>query len=292
MSIIRVEELHYAYPPPIPGMGEVPALRGVNLTVERGEFLALMGPTGAGKTTLCLALNGLVPQATGGIIRGRVEVLGKNPRTVPVAELAAEVGIVFQDAESQLFTSTVEAEVAFGPENLALPPAEIADRVSWALDVVGMAPYRDRAPWQLSGGQKQRVAIAAALAMLPEVLLLDEPTAGLDPLGQAEVLSVIEALCRRRQMTILWVSQDAEHVAEFADRVAVMAEGRILAEGAPQDLFWRDEILRAAGLAAPQVTQVAAALNRHWGTAYRFTRLGEAESELRRNLLAVQGRHP
>ncbi len=290
MSIIRVEELHYAYPPPIPGWGEVPVLRGVNLTVERGEFLALMGPTGVGKTTLCLALNGLVPQATGGVIRGRVEVLGKDPRTVPVAELAAEVGFVFQDAESQLFTSTVEAEVAFGPENLALPPGEIAERVAWALDVVGMTPYRDRAPWQLSGGQKQRVAIAAALAMLPEVLILDEPTAGLDPIGQAEVLSVIENLCRRRQMTIVWVSQDAEHVAEFADRVAIMAEGRILCDGAPGTVFMQKGALEQAGLAAPQVTQVAEALNRRWGTAYRFTRLNEAESALRRDLLAAQGR--
>lgn len=291
MSVVRVEDLYYAYPSPIPGVGEVPVLRGVNLTIARGEFLALMGPTGAGKTTFCLALNGLVPQATGGAIRGRVEVLGKDPRAVPVSELAAEVGIVFQDAESQLFTTTVEAEVAFGPENLALPPAEIAERVSWALDVVGMAPYRDRAPWQLSGGQKQRVAIAATLAMLPEVLILDEPTAGLDPLGQAEVLGVIESLCRRRQMTILWVSHDAEHVAEFADRVAVMVEGRILSEGAPKDLFWREEALRSAGLAAPQVTQVAAALNRRLGTAYRFTRLGEAEIALQRDLLAARGGH-
>lgn len=292
MSVIRVEELYYAYPPPLEGLKEVPVLRGVNLSVERGEFLALMGPTGVGKTTLCLALNGLVPQATGGVIRGRVEVLGKNPRAVPVAELAAQVGIVFQDAESQLFTATVEAEVAFGPENLALPPAEIAERVSWALDVVGMASYRDRAPWQLSGGQKQRVAIAAALAMLPEVLILDEPTAGLDPVGQAEVLGVIESLCRERRMTIVWVSQDAEHVAEFADRVAIMAEGRILCAGKPEEVFTRKKILERAGLAAPQVTQIAEALNQRWGYAYHFVRLGEAEAALRRELLTLCGRRP
>lgn len=286
MSIIRIEGLHYSYPPPLPGIEPVEVLRGIDLLVERGEFLSLMGPTGVGKSTLCLTLNGLAPQATGGIIRGRVEVLGRNPRAVPVAELAAQVGIVYQDPESQLFTSTVEAEVAFGPENLAIASAEIAERVAWALDVVGMAAYRDRAPWQLSGGQKQRVAIAATLAMLPEVLILDEPTSGLDPLGQAEVFGVIEGLCRQRHMTIVMVSQDAERVAQFSDRVAIMLAGRIASEGPPQRVFEQTDLLMRAGLAAPQVCQVALTLNHRYDCNHHFVRLSEAEAALRRDLEA------
>jgi energy-coupling factor transporter ATP-binding protein EcfA2 len=290
LSIIRIEGLRYSYPPPLPGIEPVEVLRGIDLLVERGEFLSIMGPTGVGKSTLCLALNGLVPQATGGSIRGRVEVLGRNTRAVPVAQLAAQVGIVYQDPESQLFTTTVETEVAFGPENLAVPPSEIAERVAWALNVVGMAAYRDRAPWQLSGGQKQRVAIAATLAMLPEVLILDEPTSGLDPVGQAEVFSVIESLCRQRSMTIVMVSQDAERVAEFSDRVAIMAAGRIIGEGPPERIFEQADVLTHAGLAAPQVSQVAATLNRRYGCEHHFVRLPEAEAALRRELAALQPR--
>ncbi len=281
MPIIRVEQLHYAYPPVLPGQEPVEVLRGVDLSIERGEFVALMGPTGAGKSTLCLALNGLVPQATGGVIRGRVEVLGRSTRTTPVAILASQVGLVMQDPESQLFSATVETEVAFGPENLGLPPQQIAERVAWALNLVGMADYRQRTPTQLSGGQKQRVAIAASLAMLPEVLLLDEPTSGLDPVGQAEVLAVIDQLRRDRRMTILLVSQDAERVAEFADRVAILDEGRIVVEGAPEAVFSQRALLEAAGLAAPQVSQVAEELNRRHGAAHHWTRLDEAETGLR-----------
>ena len=199
MCAVEIDDLHYAYPPLWAGGASAEVLRGVSLTIERGEFLALMGPTGVGKSTLLMALNGIVPQSTGGVIRGRVTVLGAEARRTPVAELARRVGIVYQDAESQLFSTTVEDEVAFGPENLGIDPLEIAERVAWALDVVDMAAHRGRAPSQLSGGQKQRVAIAAALAMLPEVLILDEPTTALDPLGQREVLAVVGKLCRERR---------------------------------------------------------------------------------------------
>lgn len=276
MSVISVENLHYAYPPLLPDEEPIAVLRGIDLTVERGEFLSLMGPTGGGKTTLCMALNGLVPQSTGGVIRGRVEVLGYDTRRTPVAELAAHVGIVYQDPESQLFCTKVEDEVAFGPENLALDPREIAERVAWALDVVSMSAYRDRSPTQLSGGQKQRVAIAASLAMLPEVLILDEPTASLDPVGQAEVFGVIERLCRERRMTIVMVSHDAEHVAQFSDRVAVLWEGRIARLDTPRRIFEDAELLAQTGLCAPQVAEAALALNRRYGTRYHFIRLDEA----------------
>ena len=291
MAAIVIENLHYAYPP-LAGLPEPPpVLCGIDLTVAAGEFLSIMGPTGAGKTTLCMALNGLVPQSTGGVIRGRVRVLGQDPRAVPVPQLAARVGMVYQDPESQLFAATVEAEVAFGPENLGLPRGEIRERVEWALSAVGMAAYGARPPAHLSGGQKQRVAIAASLAMLPEVLILDEPTAALDPVGQHEVFGVIEGLCRERRMTIVMVSGDAERVAEFSDRVAVLWEGRIARADEPAAVFHDADLVAASGIAVPQVSAVAVALNRAHGSArgYRFVRLDEAAETLRRNLGAGGG---
>lgn len=284
MAVVEVEQLHYAYPPLLPGAKPSEVLRGVDLLAEQGEFLSLMGPTGAGKTTLCLSMNGIVPQSTGGVIRGRVNVLGYDTRSTPVAELAAHVGIVYQDPESQLFCTTLEDEVAFGPENLGLDPQEIAERVTWALDVVGMSSYRMRSSMQLSGGQKQRVAIAASLAMLPEVLILDEPTAGLDPLGQLEVFSVIERLCRERRMTIIMVSQDAERIAQFSDRVAILWQGIIAAHDVPLRVFEDTKLLQQAGLAPPQVSELANVLNSSLGTRYHFILLDEAERELQSEL--------
>ena len=292
MAAIVIENLHYRYPP-LAGLPEPPAvLRGVDLAVDAGEFLTIMGPTGAGKTTLCMALNGLVPQSTGGVISGRVRVLGQDPRAVSVPQLAARVGMVYQDPESQLFAATVEAEVAFGPENLGLPRDEIRERVDWALSAVGMAGHRDRPPTHLSGGQQQRVAIAASLAMLPEVLILDEPTAALDPVGQHEVFGVIESLCRERRMTIVMVSGDAERAAEFSDRVAVLWEGRIARVEEPAAIFFDADLVAASGIAVPQVSAVAAALDpagrTHEG-GYRFVCLDEAAATLRRDLGAGEG---
>ena len=153
MAIIAVEDLHYSYPP-LTAEGEpVSVLRGVDLCLDEGAFLALMGPTGVGKSTLCLALNGIVPQSTGGVIHGRVHVAGYDTRRIPIAEMAPRIGLVSQDPESQLFCTTVESEVAFGPENLALPREEIAERVAWALEVVGMSAYASRSPLQLSAGR-------------------------------------------------------------------------------------------------------------------------------------------
>jgi len=284
LAVIEIGGLHYAYPPLSPGGRPVQVLRGVDLAVERGEFLAIMGATGAGKSTLCMAMNGLVPHSTGGVFRGQVTVLGHDTRLTQVAELATQVGMVFQDPESQLFCASVEADVAFGPESLGLDPKEIAERVDWALDLVDMVACRERSPTQLSGGQKQRVAIAAALAMMPQVLILDEPTCGLDPVGKSEVFAAIERLRRQRSMTIVMVSQDAERIAEFSDRIALMGEGRIVRLDQPSTIFGDPDLLQQAGIAAPQVSQVAASLNRRYGTAYDFTLLDQAERELARDL--------
>lgn len=252
---VRIEALHYTYPQASPAV-PVPALRGIDLHVESGEFLAVMGPTGAGKTTLCLALNGLVPQSTGGSFRGNVWVAGCNTKAHPVAELATQVGLVFQDSESQLFNMSVEDEVAFGPEGLGLPVEEIEGRAEWALGVLGLTELRDRSPAHLSGGQQRRVAIAAVLAMRPGILVLDEPTAGLDPLARLAMLSVIGQL-RNQGTTVVMVTQDADAVTGLADRVLVLDAGQIVLEGPPQEVFGKVEQLHALGVDVPQVAELS-----------------------------------
>ena len=284
MAVVEIEQLHYAYPPLLPDGDPIPVLRGIDLTIERGEFLAIMGPTGVGKSTLCMAMNGIVPRSTGGVISGSVRVLGHDTRRVPVAELAVHVGIVYQDPESQLFSSTVEDEVAFGPQNLGVDPREIAERVAWALQVVDMAAHRSRMPAQLSGGQKQRVAIAASLAMFPDVLILDEPTAGLDPAGQLEVFAAVERLGRERNMTIIMVSQDAERIGQFAHRLAVLWQGRIVRQDTPLHVFEDTDLLREVGIASPQVTEVAIALNAQLGARFHFIDLNDAVHALGQDL--------
>ena len=283
MPEIVIHDLRFSYPPLQPDSEPVPVLSGLNLEVERGEFLSIMGPTGAGKTTLCLALNGLVPHSTGGRFGGDVIVAGLNTREHPVVFLASRVGVVFQDAESQLFNMTVEDEVAFGPESLGLPRLEIGERVDWALAAVGMAAHRERSPFRLSGGQKQRVAIAAMLAMLPRILVLDEPTAGLDPVGKAEVFGVIRELQRRRQMTIVLVEQESEKIAEFSDRVVVMRGGRVALVDVPSVVFSQVDLMHEIGLAVPQMSELAACFNTHSGTHYVFVSFEDAYDELAQN---------
>ena len=288
-AVISVRGLGFAYPELEPDVEAPWVLDCVDLDIERGEFLSIMGPTGAGKSTLCLALVGIVPQSTGGLIRGEVRVDGLDTKTEAVASLAGRVGVVFQDPETQLFNMNVEAEIAFGLENKGVAPEEIVERVDWAARMVGIEGLLERSPFELSGGQKQRVAIAAVLAMTPEVLVLDEPTASLDPRGKQEVFAVVRDLRRQRGMTIVMVEQDAECIAEFSDRVAVLAEGRVQRLGSPPEVFARADELERLGLRVPQVTEVAERLNLRHGTAHRFTRLDEAALALGRDLAASRG---
>ena len=280
MSDIVIEGLHYSYPPLAPDGEPVVALCGIDLRVEPGEFLALMGRIGAGKTTLCLALSGLVPHATGGVIRGNVTVLGRNTKPQTVADLAAHVGLVFQNPEEQLFHMRVEDEVAFGPENLGLPREEIAQRITWALRAVGLEEFRQRSPLHLSGGEKQRLAIAAVLAMRPRILVLDEPTASLDPQGAADVFATLRELRQTMPLTIVMATQSSEWVAEQADRLAVLDSGSIALIGPPDELLSQVERLHGLGVEVPQVAEAAAQLNARLGTAFRFTRLDDAERVL------------
>lgn len=280
MAALEISKLKYSYPPLVEGGPPVSVFSGLDLKIESGEFVAIMGPTGVGKTTLCLALNGIVPHSSGGIFGGNVWVEGLNTREADVATLASIVGIVFQDPESQFFNMAVEDEVAFGPESLGVDPMEIAERVDWALGIVDMRQYVRRSPFHLSGGQKQRVAIASILAMLPKVLVLDEPTSGLDPLGKAEVFRVVHELRRQEGMTIVLVEQEAEKIAEFSDRVVVLAGGAVAMDGTPQEVFAQAELMSQIGLAIPQVSELAGLHNRQWGTKYSFVTLDEAYETL------------
>jgi len=277
--IIGIENLYYAYPPLETGVEALPVLKGVSLSLAQGECLGLLGPTGTGKSTLCLTLNGIIPHLTGGTFRGEVWVAGRNTKESDPGELSQVVGLVFQDPESQLFNMTVEDELAFGPESLALSPRQIEVRVGEALETMGIADLRHRSPLELSGGQKQRVALAAMLAMRPAVLVLDEPTASLDPAGKESVLEAISHLRREAGMTILWVTQDMDQVALIADRVAVLAQGRILLEGEPGEIYGQISELRGLGLAPPQMRELAARFDPQ-GQRYAWLTVEEAEAGL------------
>lgn len=278
---IRVENLHYRYPAFDPSKKDPAddrwALAGVDLTIADGEFLGISGTTGCGKTTLCLALNGLVPQQTSGTIRGDVWIDDWNTKRVSVPELATRVGLVFQDPEANFLGLTVEDEIAFGCENLGVDPVEINERVDWALDLVGMRGFRERSVAMLSGGQKQRIGIAAVVAMMPQVLVLDEPTAELDPAGKQEVTEVIAGLrSRNRSMTIIMVENEPETVVRFADRIAVMDAGEVVALGEPHDVYAGTEGLLGRGVSVPQVSEIAIRL----GYARPFLSVEEAAVNL------------
>ena len=282
--VVEVRDLWYSYPP-LAGQRPEWVLQGVSFRLEQGRFVCLMGPSGSGKSTLALALNGSVPQSTGGQIRGEVRIEGLDSKRHPVAELAKRVGIVFQDPETQFLQTSVEAEVAFGPENLGLARGEIRTRVDWALGSVGLSGFHARSPGHLSGGEKQRVAIASILAMRPLILVLDEPTASLDPAGKLEIFEIIRGL--RQEHTVFMITQDSEAVAEFADRVLVLDHGQIVMEGEPDAVFEEVERLAALGLHAPEIREFAHCLNRHLGTpAFHFKRLDEAVEALLHSSIA------
>jgi len=276
MYQIDIEDLRYSYPT---SKGDV--LKGINLKVKEGEFLSIMGPTGAGKSTLCLTLNGIIPHSLNGNLRGRVKVAGMDINDHSIPELTQKVGMVFQEPESQLFCMTVGEEVAFGPENLGVDPKEIRERVDWALGVVRMKEYQDSSPFKLSCGQKQRVAIAAALSMLPEILVLDEPTSELDPIGKTEVFSVVDDLKKEQNMTIVMVEHESEEIARVSDRVVVLEKGKIALEGSPRDVLSRVDMLKKVKLSPPQVCEVADILNKKIDTFFSFLTLKEAEKSIK-----------
>ncbi|MCC9078832.1 energy-coupling factor transporter ATPase [Litorilinea aerophila] len=254
--IIRVENVHFTYQPE--GGQPIHALRGINLTVEPGEYLAIVGHNGSGKSTLAKHLNALLLPT-----QGDVWVRDWNTRDRRhTLEIRATVGMVFQTPDNQIVATIVEEDVAFGPENLGVPHDELVQRVDWSLEQVRMIPYRHRAPHLLSGGQKQRVCIAGVLAMKPEVLVLDESTAMLDPRGRAEVLETVRRLNREAGVTVIAITHFM-HEALDADRVIVMADGQIALEGPPRAVFSQVERLRELQLDVPPLTALARTLHRH-----------------------------
>lgn len=216
-----------------------------------------MGENGAGKSTLCQMTNGIIPNSIGGKLAGKVLVHGLDTQEAGISVLATKVGIVLEDPETQLFASSVLSEVAFGPENLSISPAEIQERVAWALETVRLKGYEDRLPTSLSGGQKQRLAIAANIAMRPDILVLDEATSQLDPVGVEEVLSVARELNQKYGMTVIMATDASEMIARHMDRVVVLNEGRLVADGTPREIFSNLNLFKKIMIRSPQVSQLA-----------------------------------
>lgn len=247
---IRTEGLTYAYEDDATGEAR-PVLHGIDLCIERGEYIAVIGHNGSGKSTLAKLLN-LVLEPTGGAIYvdGK-DVTSPEMTDEDVFALRQKIGMVFQNPDNQLVATVVEEDVAFGPENLGVPSAEIRRRVDDALAMVGMSEYAKHEPHRLSGGQKQRVAIAGIIAMMPECMIFDESTAMLDPLGRREVLETMEMLHKEKGITIITITHHMDEAAR-ADRIIVLDDGRILKDGAPRDIFADPDSLIAAGLDVPQ----------------------------------------
>jgi energy-coupling factor transport system ATP-binding protein len=254
---IKIENLTHIYMEGTPF--QKAALNGVSLEIAEGEFVALIGHTGSGKSTLIQHINGLLKPKSGSIIiDGQNITEGK----VKLSSIRKKVGLVFQYPEYQLFEENIEKEISFGPSNLGLSGEEIHARVKRAMKIVDLdyETYKDQSPFEISGGQKRRVAIASVVAMEPKVLILDEPTAGLDPKGRDEILGKIKKLHEEYNMTIILVSHSMEDVAKVADRVIVMSHGKCILDGKPQSVFKEVELLEGVGLAAPQITYLAKAL--------------------------------
>ena len=248
-KLIEVSELVYTYR--VGSANEVRALKKIDLDVYKGEFLTITGQNGSGKSTLARHFNGLlIPKSGKVLVGGLSTALNQHIPTI-----RKTVGMVFQNPDNQLIATIVEEDVAFGPENLGLPPEEIRARVAQSLSQVGMEDYRLHAPHLLSGGQKQRVAIAGILAMGPQYLVLDEPTAMLDPQGRKEVMNTVLRLNRESAITVVWITHHMEEAVN-AHRIVVMDQGKVALEGSPSEVFRRAEFLESLALAVPTITRL------------------------------------
>ena len=254
--ILQIENLTHTYSEGTPFQRS--AVEGLSMTVGAGEFLGIIGHTGSGKSTLIQHLNGLLQPTS-----GRILLAGKDIWAEPkkIREVRCAVGLVFQYPEYQLFEETVYKDIAFGPKNMGLDEAEIDRRVRDAAAFVGLREeLLEKSPFELSGGQKRRVAIAGVIAMEPKVLVLDEPTAGLDPQGRDTILAQIQAYHRAKGAAVVLVSHSMEEIARNVDRIVVLSGGKVYMEGTPEKVFARAHELEQVGLDVPQVTKIAAAL--------------------------------
>ena len=252
-TIIKTEDLRFSYAV-TEGLAPI-VLDGVDLEIEAGSFVAVLGHNGSGKSTLAKHMNAILLPTGGKVWVGGMDTADE----ARLLGIRRTVGMVFQNPDNQIVANVVEEDVAFAPENLGVPPAEIRQRVDAALKAVGMYEYREHAPHLLSGGQKQRVAIAGVIAMAPRCIVLDEPTAMLDPVGRREVLHTIQALNRTSGVTVVLITHHMDEAA-LADRLVVMADGHVVADGAPKTVFSRVEELRAGGLTVPETVELCYAL--------------------------------
>jgi len=254
LSIIT-KNLSYCY-----SNSEKEVIRNINLEVRRGEFILLVGRSGCGKTTLARCLNGLIPHVYGGVVKGQVLVNGLNVADTPVYEMAKQVGMVFQNPDTQLCTLTVEEEVAFGSENLGIAREEIRRRVEWVLSSLEMEKLRHRATFSLSEGEKQRVALASALSMLPSVLILDEPAANLDPSASILLVDILQKIREQYNTTIMLIEHRVERFAEAADRIIVMASGEIVEDGSREIITQKSDLLENLSVQPPEIVEIGKAL--------------------------------
>ena len=277
---IALEHVNYVYSP---GTAyEKHALKDVSLEITQGQFVGIIGHTGSGKSTLIQHLNGLIKATSGKILYDGQNIYDEG---YDMKKLRSQVGLVFQYPEYQLFEADVLSDVCFGPKNQGLPPEECEKCAKEALDLVGFPEkYYRQSPFELSGGQKRRVAIAGILAMHPKVLVLDEPTAGLDPKGRDEILDQIEHLHRETGMTVILVSHSMEDIAKYVERIIVMNRGEKMLDGTPKEVFSHYKELEKVGLAAPQVTYVMHDLKeRGFPVSTDATTVGEAADEIMRS---------
>ena len=279
---IKIENLTHIYMPKSPF--EKVALNNVNIEINEGEFIALIGHTGSGKSTLIQHMNGLLKPSSGRIIVDDMDITSSN---VNLSNVRKKVGLVFQYPEYQLFEETIEKDIEFGPRNLKLDQEEITKRVKKSMEMVDLdyEVYKDKSPFDLSGGQKRRVAIAGVIAMEPKVLILDEPTAGLDPKGRDDILGQIKLLHDKYKMTIVLVSHSMEDVGKLAERIIVMNKGTVALQGKPSEVFKEIDTLESIGLAVPQVTYLMRELRRKgFNVSDDIYTINQAKDELIKSL--------
>lgn len=255
-NIIEIKDVTFSYDEDTPNQKTI--LKNINLSVKRGSFTVILGHNGSGKSTLAKLLNGLILPDSGSVIVDGMTTSDESK----IYNIRTKLGMVFQNPDNQIVCTVVEEDVAFGPENLGLPPEEIQKRVTDSLKQVGMLEHRSKAPYKLSGGQKQRIALAGILAMKPDCIVLDEPTAMLDPIGRKEVMQTIKKLNSEQGITIVLITHFMEDT-DYADRVLVMDNGEIISDTAPDRLFERSDVINKAGISLPQTVELIDILNKN-----------------------------